>query len=320
MPTVLLSETSNIDPGLFEAALPDDIAIESASLGRAEALVERGRDADVVVLDNRTPAPAEAIERLPSLRGIVRAAVGVDNIDLEAAAEAGVPVTHVPEYCTDEVATHAMSLLLAGIRRHPQYAAGIRDGEWDWQAGRPIPRLKGSTIGLVSFGDIARRVATQLSGFDVTVVASDPNVDADEMAEYDVERVGFEECFERATHVSVHAPLLPATEGMVDADAISKLGPESVLVNVGRGGVVVEAAVLEALEADELGAAGFDVFEEEPPEDNPLVGRDDVLVTPHAGWYSEAAREDLNTTAAEDARRLLAGEEPKHRVDSEDGY
>ncbi len=137
------------------------------------------------------------------------------------------------------------------------------------------------------------------------------------MAAHGVEKVGFEALFDRADHVSVHAPLTAETRGLVDADALGRLHAGSVLVNTGRGPVVDEEALLAALEADAIKAAGLDVLAEEPPADDPLVGRPDTVVTPHAAWYSEDAREEVNRRAAADAAAMIAGEEPAGRVDPE---
>lgn len=328
MTRVLLSDYPMIDPSVYRDRLSDgvdgEVTVDVAELGDVDSLVAAasgGTDTEpavAVVTDVQTPVPAEALAAL-DLDIVVRSAVGIGNIDVAAAADHGVVVANVPGYSTDEVATHAIGLLLDCLRSLKPYDDAVVDGDWAWQDGRPIRRLRGATIGLVSFGPIARRAAEQLSGFGVELVAYDPYVDADEMAGATadgVEKVGFEELFERADHVSVHAPLTEETRGMVDADALAALEPDSVFVNTGRGPVVDEDALLSALEADDgLKAAGLDVLAEEPPEDNPLVGRPDTVVTPHAAWYSEDAREEVNRRGADAVAAVLNGEEPDDRVD-----
>ncbi|OYR70123.1 3-phosphoglycerate dehydrogenase, partial [Halorubrum sp. E3] len=266
------------------------------------------------VTDINTPVTEAALDAT-DLDVVVRSAVGVDNIDVVAAAERGVTVTRVPDYCTEEVATHSVSLLLACLRSLKPYDDAVAAGGWSWEAGVPTRRVSASTVGLLSFGPIAKRAAEQLSGFGADLVAYDPFVDAEEMAEYGVEKAAFDELFDRADHVGVYAPLTDATRGMVDADALGRLDESAVVVNVSRGPVVDDAALLDALEADEIKAAGLDVLAEEPPEDDPLVGRDDTVVTPHAAWYSEEARDDLNRSGAADVAAVLNGETPDGRVD-----
>lgn len=318
MATVVLSAFEMIDPETYrevlEKAVDEPVTVEVAEFDSTETLIEAAADADAIVTDINTPVTAEALDRL-DLRVVVRSAVGVDNVDVAAAADNGVTVTRVPDYCTDEVATHSVSLLLACLRSLGEYDDAVAAGGWDWTVGRPIRRVSASTIGLVSFGPIAQRAAEQLSGFDAELVAYDPFVEADEMAECGVEKVAFEELFDRADHVGVYAPLTNATRGMVDADALDRLGEESVLVNVSRGPVVDADALLDALDANAIKGAGLDVLAAEPPENDPLVGRDDTIITPHAAWYSEDARDELNRSGAADVAAVLNGEVPDGRVD-----
>lgn len=318
MARVLLSKFPMIDPEIYRdrltAAVDEPVTVDVAELGSTDRLIDAAAGADAIVTDINSPVTAEAIEAL-DLSVVVRAAVGVDNIDVEAAAEAGVTVTHVPDYCIDEVATHSVSLLFGCLRSLATYDDSVSAGDWSWEVGRPIRRITGSTIGFVSFGPIARRAAEQLSGFGAELVAYDPFVDEATMAASDVEKVGFDELFDRADHVGVYAPLTDATRGMVDADALARLDRSSVLVNVGRGPVVDATDLLAALEANEIKAAGLDVLEEEPPDDDPLVGREDTIVTPHAAWYSEEAYTELNERGAADIAAVLNGDTPDGWVD-----
>ena len=318
MAKVALSSFPMIDLETYREVLDERVdeavEIEVADMGSAERVIEAAAGADAVVTDINTPVTAEALAAL-DLQVVVRSAVGVDNIDVGAAADEGVTVTRVPDYCTDEVATHSVSLLLACLRSLKPYDDDVAAGGWSWEVGSPVRRVSASTIGLLSFGPIARRAAEQLAGFDAELIAHDPFVDAEEMAEYGVEKVGFEALFDRADHVGVYVPLTDATRGMVDADALARLGEDSILVNVSRGPVVDDDALLDALETGAIKGAGLDVLAEEPPEDDPLVGRDDTLVTPHAAWYSEEAKDDLNRSSAADVAAVLNGETPDGRVD-----
>ncbi len=318
MARVLLSAFPMIDEEVYrrrlEAAVDGPVEIEVAELDSTERLIEAAEGAVALVTDIDTPVTAEAIEAL-DLQVIVRSAVGVDNVDVAAAAANGVTVIRVPDYCTDEVATHSVALLLDCLRSLKPYDDAVSGGGWSWQDGRPIRRLRGATIGLLSFGPIARLAADRLSGFGADLIAHDPFVDAETMAERDVEKVEFDELFDRADHVGVYAPLTESTRGMVDADALARLDADSVIVNVGRGPVIDADALLEALETDAIKAAGLDVLDEEPPADDPLVGRPDTVVTPHAAWYSEDAYDELNRRGADDVAAVLNGEVPAGRVD-----
>jgi D-3-phosphoglycerate dehydrogenase len=318
MARVVVSAFPMIDPETYRevlaAAVDEPVEVEAAELGSTERLIEAAAGADAVVTDINTPVTEAALDAL-DLDVVVRSAVGVDNVDVAAAAARGVTVTRVPDYCTEEVATHSVTLLLACLRSVKPYDDAVAGGEWRWQAGTPVRRVSASTIGLVSFGPIAKRAAEQLAGFDADLVAYDPFVDADEMAEYGVEKADLDELFDRADHVGVYAPLTDATRGLVDADALARLDEHAVVVNVSRGPVIDADALLDALEADAIKAAGLDVLAEEPPVDDPLVGRDDTVVTPHAAWYSEEAKRDLNRSGAADVAAVLNGEVPDGRVD-----
>ena len=318
MPKVVLSEFPMIDPETYrevlDTAVEEPVDIEVAELGSTENLIEAAAGANAVVTDINTPVTVEALAQL-DLTLVVRSAVGVDNIDVAAAAANGVTVTRVPDYCTDEVATHSISLLFAALRSLKGYDDAVAGGGWSWEDGRPVHRVSASTFGLVSFGPIARRAAEQLAGFDAELIAYDPFVEREEMATYGVEKVEFDELFDRADHVGVYAPLTDATRGMVDADALGRLGDHSVLINVSRGPVVDADALLNALETGTIKGAGLDVLAEEPPKEDPLVGRSDTIVTPHAAWYSEEARNDLNRSGASDVAAVFNGEVPDGRVD-----
>ncbi|MFC7097973.1 C-terminal binding protein [Halobaculum marinum] len=291
--------------------------VETADLSTPALLREHAADADAVVVNVDSSVPGDVLADL-DLSVVARGAVGVDGVDVAAAADHGVQVVHAPDYCLDEVADHAVALLTALARGVPAYAARAEAGSWDWEPPYPIARLADCTVGLVSFGPIARRFADRIAPLVDDVVATDPYVDDEAFYERDVERVEVDELWRRADHVSVHAPLTDETEGMVDDDAFTSLPSHAVVVNTGRGGVVDEDDLLAALEAGDIAAAGLDVLAEEPPAaDHPLFGREDVVVTPHVGWYSGAADRDLNESIARDIGRVFRGEEPLGLVDPE---
>jgi D-3-phosphoglycerate dehydrogenase len=279
-----------------------------------EALAEH--DADGLIVDAGVPV-TERVLRASSLTVVARAGIGVDNVALDAAAQLDITVLNHPTYCLDEVATHSLSLLLSGVRRLPVYDRSTRAGEWDWKAGAPLHRLRDATLGLLSFGEISRRLATMVQGFGCELLGHDPYVSPDVLRSHNVEPVGFEELCERSDLCSIHAPLTEETEGMVDADALDRLDDDAILVNTGRGGVVDTDALVDALEQDELGFAALDVTDPEPlPADHPLYDLDNATVTPHAAWYSEASKRQLAEEIAADVGRVLTGTAPEHEVET----
>lgn len=312
---VVASDDPMIDVETIAAELGPEVTVRSADTGSTDAIVAAAADADALVVDVNSPVTADVLAACEQLRIVARAGVGVDNVDVRAAADNDVVVTNAPGYCTDEVASHSVALLLACTRKLTHYDRDVRDGGWDWAVGGDAHRLPGSTLGFVSYGPIARRVRERIAGFDLEFVAYDPYVDADEMAADGVEKVDYDELLDRSELLSVNAPLTEETHHMVDADALARLPDHAVLVNTGRGGLIDEAALAEALDAGELGAAGLDVFEREPPEDTPLLDCENAILSPHAGWYSVEARRELNETVGANVGAALAGETPPDRID-----
>lgn len=317
MSTVVVNDDPMIRTETLRAVLGDDIDVVTATLDSTADIIEAAGDARALVVDVNTPVPADVFEACEALEIVARAGVGVDGVDIPAAADHGVTVVNVPDYCREEVSTHAVSLLLGSIRRLNVYDRAVKRGEWDWADGQPIHRLTGETVGFLSFGQLARATAEKLAGFDCEIVAADPYVDSEEMADYGVEKVPLDELLEVADHVSVHAPLTDETRHLFDRDAFGKMSETAVLVNVGRGGIIDEEALVWALENDEIAAAGLDVIEDEPLTDSPLADRDDVILTPHAAFYSEESLAELNEHIATDILAVFDGEEPAGYIDPE---
>ncbi len=291
-------------------ALADDVGGAPDEKAVRDAL----READGV-LNLRYDLDAADIEAAGDCRIVARYGVGVDNVDLEAATDRGIYVTNVPDYCLEEVATHAVTLLLGLLRGLPQYQRSIAAGGWDREAAPPMHRLSTLTAGIVGFGAIGRTVAERLVPMVDEVVASDPFVGDDEMAGHGVEKVPFEALLARSDAVTVHSPLTDGTRGLFDADAFDRMREGAVLVNVARGAIVDTEDLHAALEAGEVAGAGLDVFPEEPPaSDQPLRDHPHVLVTPHVAWYSEESNAERRRRAAEAVRTVLTGEEPEHVV------
>lgn len=316
--TILLVPAAKYDAEVARSVLRgESVELTVEDVDTAAELAEVARRLEVEAVVPGRVGVADGLLAVPSLEAVGLPGTGVGGFDFETAVENGVTVVNAPTYAVEEVSTHALALLLACVRRLPRYDDAVRAGEWDWQVGRPVHRLAGRTLGLVGFGSIARRAAEKAAAFGLDVVAYDPYVDAGEMADCGVEKVAFDALLDRAELLSLHAPQTEETRGLFDADAFDRLGDGVVLVNTGRGPVVEEAALLAALEDGTVDAAGLDVFETEPLRDSPLVDRDDVVLSPHVGWYSEESRDDCIRSVTEDLLAVLEGGEPRGEVDPE---
>lgn len=281
-----------------------DAELEVAD-GTNEDIVERGRDADAL-LTTFAPFDAATIGQLGACRIIARYGIGVDNVDLDAARDAGIAVTNVPDYCVEEVAVHTVALALAAHRKLLASDRLVRDGGWGIGSLRPMPRLSELTVGLVGYGQIARRVGAAFAGFGSRIVAADPYVDDPGDGTTIVE---LDELFATADIISVHAPLTPQTRGLVGADQLRAMKDDALLVNTSRGPLVVLDDLLEALHAGTIGGAALDVVEQEPPADPAaLDAAPNLLLSPHSAFYSDAAIRESQTKAATQVVKALRGE------------
>jgi len=279
---------------------------------RTEAeYLERCGDADGLLVQYGA-VTRRVLEGLPRLRVIVRYGVGVDGIDLAAATDQGVPVVNVPDYGTDEVANHAVALLLTLARKLARLDRQTRSGGWDVFRVGPVTRLAGQTVGILGCGRIGSAVARKLGGFDVRLLGCDPYIGTFPPG---VQPVAFERLLAESDYLTIHCPLTPDTRHLFDAETLARLRPTAVLINTARGGLVDTAALVEALQLGHLAGAGLDVLEAEPIDPaSPLLRMEQVIVTPHSAWYSEEGRSDLKRRAAEEAVRVLRGERPRHCV------
>ena len=279
-----------------------------------EAILDVARQADGLLV-TYAKITGDMIRQLERCRVISRFGIGVDNIDLVAAAKAGIVVTYVPDYCVDEVSDHAMALLLALARKVTYANQLVQGGRWEMKAVVPLYRLRGRVLGLVGLGKIPRALVPKAQAFGLKVIASDPYVSAEAAAQLDVTLVDFEQLLQQADYVSIHAPLTPETHHLFNANVFKLMKSEALLVNTARGPLVDVEALAAALDQGQLAGAALDVMPvEPPPADSPLLGRDNVIVTPHTGFYSEQALLDLQTKAATDLARVLSGKSPRYPV------
>ena len=288
--------------------------LRMAKSASAEDILTVARDADAILV-TYAKLPGDLLRQLKRCKVIGRFGLGVDNIDIPTAAELGITVTYVPDYCMQEVSDHAMALLLALARKVPFSNKLVQSGRWEVPPIVPIRRIAGQTLGLVGFGNIPRAVAPKAKAFGLRVVTHDPYVPQDVLKAAGVEGVSFDKLLEISDFVSIHAPLLPATRGLINADAFAKMKKGALLINTARGPLVDEAALVAALDSGHLGGAALDVVATEPlAKDSKLLGRDNVILTPHTGFYSVEALNELQTKCATDVARVLSGEKPVYPV------
>jgi len=273
------------------------------------------------VLCQYAPVGARAIASFEHCRVIARYGTGVDIVDVDTATKHGIQVTNAPnDWCSDEVADHAVTLWLTAARKIVKYDAATRRGEWQWQTGKPIKRIRGSVLGLLSFGAISRAIAERARPFGVELWAHDPFVDADEMRAIGVRPVSFVELVEGSDHLVIQAPLTDETRGLFDEDVLRRMKRSAILVNTGRGPIVSDRALYRALTEGWIAGAALDDLEEEPAKrrdwrpENPLLGLDNVIVTPHAAYYSEESIRMVRTIAADEVVRVLTGQRPRSPV------
>ena len=275
--------------------------------------VAAARDAYVLVVSQAQIGEA-VFAGCPGLVGIVRTGIGLDTVDLPAATRHGVCIAHVPDFCYDEVADTALTLLLAVARKVRPADRHVRGGSWTPSALLPMRRLRGQTMGLVAFGHIARMVAERARGFGLHVIAYDPYVEAQAMTKVGVERVdSLETLLGRSDIVSLHTPLTAETQGLIGRAAFAAMRPGTILINTSRGKVVDEQALIEALRSGRLAGAGLDVLWTEPPaKDNPLLAMDNVVLTPHYASSTVEAMDDLTAKVNRQIVQYLCGDWPTY--------
>lgn len=274
-------------------------------------VVRLGADADAL-LNTYLPITDELLGQLPACRIVARYGIGVDNVDLAAAARRGVIITNVPDYSVEEVAIHALSLMLALTRRLPQASRLVADGGWGLDGLRPIRRLSTRRAGLIGFGRIARQLASYLTALDCEVVAHDPFVQPGPSIP---PLLALPDLLSGCDLISLHVPLTLQTHGLIGAAELAMMKPDAVLVNTARGGLVDVDALLAALSAGRIGAAALDVLDQEPPRPGRLPGDlPNLLITPHMAYYSEESIAESQRKAAAQVIKVLTGGQPDYPV------
>jgi D-3-phosphoglycerate dehydrogenase len=278
--------------------------------GDVDDVLEVAADADAI-LNTYLPWSAGSITRLGKCQIIARYGIGFDNVDLAAARDAGIVVTNVPDYSVEEVATHALALILASLRKVLPADASVREGQWSVDNFRPIHRLSTLTVGLVGFGRIARRIATPLQALGADIIAHDPYLEpGPDMPPL----LSLDAVLRQADIISLHVPLTEETRGLIGEDTLGVVKEGAILVNTSRGPLVDLDSLSNALETGRLSAAALDVFDIEPVDPGRLEGIPNLIATPHMAYYSEEALQESQRKAATQVIKVLTGREPDYQV------
>jgi D-3-phosphoglycerate dehydrogenase len=309
---VLVSDPlSDAGLGRLKAA-PDADVTAPGRLERA-ALLDAIAGHDALIVRSETRVDEELLSRAPSLRVIGRAGAGLDNIDVEAATHRGVLVMNTPGANAVATAEHTWALLLALARRLPAATRSLESGEWERSRFTGV-QMAGKTIGIVGLGRVGREVARRAQGFGMRVLGCDPYLAADQAEELRVELADLDRLLDESDVVSLHAALTEETRGLIDGSRIERMKPGALLVNCARGELVDETAVARALDEGRLAGAAFDVFATEPPAANPLIGREDVVATPHLGASTFEAQRDVSVQIVDQVLAALRGEDFRNAV------
>jgi D-3-phosphoglycerate dehydrogenase len=309
----------DIERAIIEGA---GLRLTAAQCKTEDEVVGVARDADAIIAQYATVG-AKAIGALTRCQVIARYGTGVDIVDVDAATRRGILVTNVPsDWCENEVADHAMALLLALARKVCAYDRACRAGTWQWQAGYPIHRLRGSVLGLLSFGAIAQAVAVRGAAFGMRVIAHDPYLPDPDITARGATPASFGELLEHADYLVIQAPLTKETHHLFGEAELRRMKPTAFLVNTARGPIVSDEALYRGLREGWIAGAGVDDIEEEPAKqrgwrpDSPLFSLPNFVVTPHAAYYSEEAVRTVRDFAAREVVRVLTGQPPVSPVNA----
>jgi D-3-phosphoglycerate dehydrogenase len=290
-----------------------------AEVGAELIIAETGEAAELIALAPQADAiltcwqqvPPQALAVAEKCLIVSRYGIGLDNIPVAQATELGMLVTNVPDFCLEEVSDHTMALLLACARRVGQFARATHKGTWNLSAGRPMPRLRGQTLGLIGYGNIAQVLVPKALGFGLKIIAYTPRLPNDALQPFGTATNDLDFLLQQADYVSIHTPLTAETQQLIDARALRQMKSSAYLINTSRGAIIDETALHQALSEGWIAGAALDVLSQEPPPaDHPLLALENVIATPHAAFYSETAIDELETKAARNVAQVLRGEVP----------
>ncbi len=316
----------------FKVVLTDyvweSIEIEKNILGKVADIVAlqvndtnsffpESENCDALLNTYAGPITEEVMLKMPNCKIISRYGIGVDTIDLKAATKAGIIVTNNPTYCIEEVAEHTIAMLLSSARKISFYDRTVRNGKWAVPPGKPIYRIAGSTLGLIGYGNIARRVATAAKGLEMKVIYSDPFVEEGQF-ETPGKKVEMSELLANSDFICIHAPLIDQTRYMINENAFSQMKNSAIVINCSRGPIIHTEDLINALDNNKIAGCALDTTDPEPlPEKHALRNRENVIINPHAAWYSEQAMVRLQEGAPNEVLMALTGKWPNNVVNKE---
>jgi C-terminal binding protein len=305
------------DPDIEQAELRGVANVVLYRVDSPAGLVGRIENADAIISWNSVALRSQVISGLRRCRGIVRAAVGFDNIDILAAAEQGIPVCNIPDYGTEEVADHALAMMLCLVRNLYGLHEHVKTGGWAWQSIGSIPRVRGMKLGIIGFGRIGGAVARRAQAFGMEVAFYDPYVPDGTDKSRGAERCeDLHQLISQSNIISIHTPLTSETHHLIGRRELGLMNNSTILVNTSRGEVVDQEALVESVVAKKLRLVALDVLETEPRVPEELRRAEGVLLSPHAAFYSDCSLRELRWKAARAARAFLLGGLPRTVVNN----
>ena len=303
----------SIDPErevLVAAGIEPGVAPDASE----STLTELARDVDAIMFCF-AQVTGNVLAGATNCKVAARYGIGVDNVDIARATELGIVVTNVPDYCMDEVTDHALGMILALNRRLVPHNRAVVSGGWgDVVLNQPMHRTRGATLGIVGFGRIGRALAAKAVGFGMNILAYDPLIQPGSEVE-GARAVSLGEVLTGSDFVSLHVPLIPETQNMIGAPELAKMKPDSIIVNCARGGLIDEEARPASLASGHKAGAGLDVVVPAPPDPaSPLLKQENVIITPHTAFFSQASTLELERRTAQEVIRVLNGEQPENLI------
>jgi D-3-phosphoglycerate dehydrogenase len=307
-------ESINIEKNILSQI---DADVQLYNTKKEEDIIKIARDCDALIFQYANITD-KIIYSMKNCKVIAKYATGIDGIDIKAASDKGILFTNVDNYSTDEVANHTVSLILNLSRKIHMYNRETSLGNWDYKKGHPIKHIRDSIVGVIGFGNISKSVISKLNCFCDKIWIYSNHASEYELSLLNAKKESFIEIIEQSDYITIHSPLTDKTRNMFDKEVFKAMKDTSYLINVSRGGLVNETALVDALERNEIAGAALDVMESEPPKhSNPLLKMDNVLITPHAAWYSERSQFELQSTVANEVHRVLSGYLPFNTVNKE---
>ncbi len=295
-----------------------DAELISAQCKSENEVIELAREADAVINEYYNPLSRKVIEHFKRCKVIVRTGIGVDTIDIQAATDHNICVVNVPDYCLDEVAEHVLGLVFALSRKLFILTNSVKKRQWNWNIIKPIFKIKGQTLGMVGLGKTGRFLVKKTKGLETSLICYDPYIDPQMAEKEGVKPVSFENLLKESDFISIHVPLNEETRGMFGEKEFKMMKKGAYIINTSRGPIIENKALYKALKEGWIAGAGLDVMEKEPPDrKEPLLGLENVILTPHCAWYSQDSLVKLKTKVGEEVARVLKGKRPLSLVNPE---